>query len=154
MGAGASARELTAAFERNDSSAVVEVTGKILAEDQAGIRAHVLRAIALRNLERHVEADFHRGGAIAMLKSILRTGDGRGPKTAWTVFQVREEYEVMKALGLRVESQTLKDEDGRQFDVLKARAPKDGRGVDVYFDITEVFAEEGRVFSRVPANTP
>jgi hypothetical protein len=154
MGPGRFAAELTAAFNKDDAAAVLDVTGKILADDQANIRAHMLRAVALRKLERHTEADFHRAVAMAMLKSIFRTGDGRSPKTAWTVFQVREEYEVMKALGLLVESQNLTHEGPKQLDVLEGSAPKDGRRVRVYFDITEVFAEEGRAFSGVGSTPP
>jgi hypothetical protein len=151
MGAGAFAQELSVAFEKNDWSAVLDVTAKILPDDQADIRAHMLRAVALRKLERHTEADFHRAVAIAMLKSIFKTGDGHGPETAWTVFQVREEYEVMKALGFLVESQSLKHEGGKHLDILEGSASKDGRRVRVYFDISEVFAEEGRAFSGIGA---
>jgi hypothetical protein len=154
MGPGAFAKELSAAFEKNDWPAVLDVTAKILPDDQADLRAHMLRAVALRKLERHGEADFHRAVAMAMLKSIFKTGDGRGPATAWTVFQVREEYEVMKALGFQVESQSLKNEGGKQLDILEGSAAKDGRRVHVYFDISEVFAEEGRAFSGIGAPKP
>lgn len=137
--------ELSVAFDKGDSKATVEVTKRLLAHDQTDIRAHVLRGMALRKMERTAEADFHRGVALALLNSITNSGDGRSVKTAWTVFQVKEEYEVVKALGGLVQSQSLISEGGRHFDVLEARRPLDGGDtIRVYFDVTELFAEQAR----------
>jgi hypothetical protein len=113
--------DLTAASARNDSPAVVNVTSKVLASDQADIRAHMLRAVALAKMQRAAEADFHRSVAMGLIKSIMRTGDGRGVKSAWTVFRVSEEYEVIKVLGCIVESQALSSDGDRRFDILEAR---------------------------------
>lgn len=135
---------LTTAFDGNDSRAILEITAKILADDQADIRAHMLRAIALRKVGRSREADFHRAVALGLIDSIVRTGDGRAAKSAWTVFRVKEEYEVIKVMGCTVESQSLISEGGRRFDILEARKAPAGPTIRAYFDITELFAEEGR----------
>lgn len=137
-------RGLTTAFEANDPRAILEVTAKILADDQADIRAHMLRAIALRRVGRSPEADFHRAVALGLIDSIVRTGDGRAAKSAWTVFRVKEEYEVIKVMGCTVESQSLISEGGRRFDILEVRKAPAGPTIRAYFDITEVFAEEAR----------
>ena len=139
--------ELSAAFDKGDSKATVAVTKTILAEDQADIRAHMLRGIALRKMGRAKEADFHRGVALALIDSIMKSGDGRGAKSAWTVFQVAEEYEVIKVLGGLVESQSLTSKGGRYFDVLEFRRPQGGETIRVYFDITEFFEERARNLS-------
>ena len=51
---------LTQAFQKSDNQGILDVTGKILPGDQADIRAHMLRAVALRRLGREKEANFHR----------------------------------------------------------------------------------------------
>lgn len=50
-------------------------------------------------MERAKEADFHRAVAVTLIKSIMKSGDGRGVGSAWTVFQVKEEYEVINVPG-------------------------------------------------------
>jgi hypothetical protein len=138
--------ELTAALDRGDFPAVVDLTSQVLASDEADIRAHMLRAVALGKLQRPAEADFHRGVAVGMIKSIMRTGDGRAVSSAWTVFRVKEEYEIIKVLGCAVVSQSLTSDGARQLDVLEARRPRDGATIRVYFDITELMAEETKLF--------
>jgi hypothetical protein len=137
---------LTQAFQKSDNQGIVDVTSKILPGDQADIRAHMLRAVALRRLGREKEANFHRETAIGLIESIVHTGDGRGFDSAWTVFRVKEEYEVLKAGGYLVEGQSLAAHGGRHFDILDARKAEGGTKFRAHFDITEMFAEEGRAF--------
>jgi hypothetical protein len=140
--------ELSAAFEGGRSPAVVDVTTRILAHDPTDIRAHMFRGMALRKLERSQEAEFHRRVAIALLNSIVGGGDGKSADSAWTVYQVKEEYEVIKTLGGLVESQSLASKGGKMLDVLEARRPAGGKPFRVYFDITELFAEGERRMRR------
>jgi hypothetical protein len=137
---------LTRAFESGDNEKIVEITARILSGDQADIRAHMLRAVALRKLGREKEANFHREAAIGLIESIVRGGDGRSFDTAWTVYRVKEEYEVLKADGYLVERQSLTSHGNRNFDVLDARKPDGSARFRAHFDITEMFAEEGRAF--------
>lgn len=149
---GALERELSAAFDQDDQRAIVDITARILTDDEADIRAHMLRSIALRKLQRTREADFHRGVALALIQSVMATGDGRSLESAWTVFRVKEEYEIIKVLGCLVESQALKSNGDRMFDVLVARKAQGGGVIRVHFDITELFAEEGRNLRRRSAD--
>jgi hypothetical protein len=137
---------LTEAFNSGNNEAILTVTSKSLPGDQADIRAHMLRAVALRRLGREKEANFHRELAIGLIQSIVQTGDGRSFETAWTVFRVKEEYEVLKAGGYLVEQQALTAHGGRRFDILDARKPDGSAKFRAHFDITELFAEEGRAF--------
>ena len=136
--------DLSAATERDDFPAALEITGKILASDQADIRSHLLRAVALDKLQRQAEVPFHLQVAGRMFKSIVQTGDGRGIKTAWTVYRVKEEYDLVRFLGFGVESQALDGVGKRSFDILTIREAKDKPAARVYFDVTELFAEEQR----------
>jgi hypothetical protein len=135
---------LTEAFKKDDSPAILEATRKLLADDQADIRGHMLRAVTLRRLGRESEANFHRQAAIGLVESIVSGGDGRSFATAWTVFRVKEEYEVLKAAGYLVERQSMIPHGDRSFDVIDARKVDGGEKFRAHFDITELFAEEGR----------
>ncbi len=140
--------ELSAAFEKEDFAAVVDVTSKLLLGDPADIRSHMLRAFALSKVQQTDKAEFHRNVAIAMIESIVKKGDGRSFATAWTAFRVPEEYEVMKVLGLVVDSQALADEGERSYDILEAHKPDGRQAFRFYFDVTELLDEEGRMFNH------
>lgn len=140
--------QLTASFDSNDVRGILDATAAILLHDQADIRAHMLRAVALTRVGREFEARFHRSIAIALLASIAKTGDGRAFDSAWTVFRVKEEYEILKARGYIVEQQSLTTHNRRTFDVLQARAIKSNDVADWYFDVTELFAQRRRRFDR------
>jgi hypothetical protein len=136
--------KLLDAFEKQDADGVLATTAAILAVDQANIRAHMLRTVALRKLNRGPEADFHRAVAIGLIDSIVHSGDGHSFKTAWTVFRVKEEYEILKVLGVDFDRQSLTSDGDQKFDLLDAHDPESGQKVRVYFNISELFAEEGR----------
>jgi hypothetical protein len=143
MNALAANKRLSTAFANGDTGAALEATGKILEEDQADIRAHMLRAVVLRQAGKVAEANFQREIALALIQSIVEGGDGRGFDSAWTVFREKEEYEVLKSKGYLVDSQALVPHGERTFDVLQAHKPQGGEKVEAYFDITELFAQEG-----------
>jgi len=102
--------------------------------------------VVLRRAGKVAEANYQREIAIALIESIVQGGDGRGFDSAWTVFREKEEYEVLKSKGYLVESQSLVPHGGRTFDVLRAHKPEGGEKIEAYFDITELFAQEGSAF--------
>jgi hypothetical protein len=130
---------------RSESAAgVVDASAALLASDQADINAHLLRASALRKTDHLAEAEFHRAVAQGLIDSITHAGDGQTPESAWTVYRVKEEYEVLKAKHARFLSQSRSNEGNRSFDVLEAERTDDGAKLRLYFEITELMAEQAR----------
>src|SRR5690606_34167972 len=72
--------------------------------------------------------------------SILASGDGKTPKTAYKVISIPEEYMTLWRLGLVVEEQSLVESDGRQYDAMRVKHRKTGEESVIYFDI-QVFAK-------------
>lgn len=136
--------KLGEASAKNDDAAVLDLLAQILTDDQTSIRAHILRGMSLRRMGRVAEADFHREIAKVTIETIVSRGDGRGFDSAWTVYRVQEEPEVLKALGCVVESQSVGSHGGRRFDVLLTRKVDSGEAMELYFDVTEMFAEDVR----------
>lgn len=129
---------------RSDSAAgVIDASAALLASDQADINAHVLRGNALRKTDHVTEADFHRAVAQGLIDSIIHAGDGQSAESAWTVYRVKEEYEVLKAKNARFTSQSRINVGARTLDLLDAERD-DGEKLHVYFDITELTAEQAR----------
>src|SRR4051812_7870887 len=92
-------RRLTDAFGAGNGPAILDLTAQLLGRNEADIRAHMLRAISARQAGDESEARTHHDLAIALLESIMQGGDGQGIASAWTVYNVSEEYEVLKAKG-------------------------------------------------------
>ena len=73
------------------------------------------------------------------IAKIMAHGDGRSPETAYKVGSVRDEYEVVRALGLTVKSQALVG--GRKpYDVLEV-ADAHGNVLKLWFDIGAFYPE-------------
>lgn len=104
--------------------------------------------MALRRVGRVTDADFHREVARVLVESIVGSSDGRGFDSAWVVFRGKEEAEVLKALGCAVESQNPTVHGERKFDVLLTRKVDSGEARELYFDVTELRAEELRTPGR------
>jgi len=137
-------QERLADAAKSDSAAgIVDASAAVLAADQADINAHSLRSEALRKTDHLTEADFHRTVAQALIDSIIHAGNGLNPDSAWTVYRVKEEYEVLRAKHARFVSQSRVNVGNRTLDLLDAELA-DGHQLHVYFDVTELLAEQAR----------
>jgi hypothetical protein len=145
---------LNEAMQTGDDARVLHAAHLALVRDCAYIRGHIVAGNLKRKQGDIAEADLHRAYATGLLDSIVASGDGKTAATAFVVFHVREEYELMRASGFRVLRQALHDEGGRTYDVLtvepEARAKSAAAAPErtVYFDITELFAQEARLFEK------
>jgi hypothetical protein len=94
------------------------------------IDAHFISAVALEELGRPAESREHQRWFRGLVESVLASGDGRTPATAYVVISVFEEYSVLRALRLRHRSQVLLKE---QIDALAVER-EDGSRTTVYFN--------------------
>lgn len=65
------------------------------------------RLAILLELERPAESKVHELWFRGLISSVLESGDGRTPETAYVTISVPEEYAVVAAFGLRSVSQSL-----------------------------------------------
>jgi tetratricopeptide (TPR) repeat protein len=77
------------------------------------------------------------------ISSILATGDGEGPATAYVVISTSDEYTLMEFLGLKVSGQLLSENNGHYFDILTGITPA-GKEKQVYFNIDKPFSSLGK----------
>lgn len=113
----------------------LEYAGKILKQNYVYINAHLVSSIAFgetKNLER---ASYHRRIADGLIQSILKSGDGKSPETAYVVITTAEEYTLFNVLGLRPVSQSLLHEKGHSYDKMDAKNPQTNQTTTFYFNI-------------------
>lgn len=94
------------------------------------IDAHFISAVALSELGRSEESKEHVRWFRGLVDSVLASGDGRTPATAYVVVSVSEEYAVLRALRLRHRSQAVTTEG---IDVMSVET-ETGRATTVYFN--------------------
>jgi hypothetical protein len=115
------------ALDQEDWPKALEITEGWLGTCPTDIDAHLIRAIAFEQTgdaagyERHIR--WMRG----LVESILDSGTGASPDSAYSVISVSEEYSILRVLGLDFDDQaTLKgdidlligvDEDGKKHEL-------------------------------------
>jgi|GEM_PF-1463182 len=126
--------EFGIAMKAKDNKKIEELADKILEIDFTDIRFHMMKAYAMKANGKDFE--FHKIMVQRLEESILASGDGKSPETAFHVAQVKEEYAILNSFGLQVTSQSLSHMGNHSFDVMECQS-KDGKNYTIYFDITE-----------------
>lgn len=80
--------------------------------------------------------DKHRDIAEGLVRSVVASGDGRTPKTAYRAISIPEEYMTLWFLGLDVIKQELDEGKHGTFDVFTV-TDREGSKQKVYFDISK-----------------
>ena len=75
------------------------------------------------------------------IAKIMARADGASPETAYKVASVRDEYEIVAALGLTVKSQALVMRGKKAYDLLEVADPRDGSPRRLWFDINSFYPE-------------
>lgn len=122
--------ELGAQAQAKDWSGIVATSGPWLESCPVDLDVQFLRAVALKETGRAEESDLHLGWYKGLAESVLASGDGRTPETAWVVISVHEEYAVLRGLRVKPVSQELLDGNIDAVEVER----RDGKRVTLYFD--------------------
>jgi hypothetical protein len=93
---------------------------KIIDREFTNVRAHFYAAISCDSTNMPHAAEFHRWIWTKLLHSILSSGDGKSPQTAYVVISIAEEYRVLQARGLQLLQQALIEDSIGAFDALTA----------------------------------
>jgi len=122
---------------------LLHATDATLNQCPVDIDAHVLQAIALSGLSRKAEAKIHRQWWHGLVESILNSGDGRSPETAWVVISVSEEYSILHALGLQSHGQAVLNHN---IDALKVAWK--GEMITLFFNFTASARRMDKAFNK------
>ena len=89
------------------------------------------------------KAEFHKAVFLGLVRSILNSGDGKSLEKAWVVINVREEYVLLRVLGFRPSGQSLVNQNGHSYDVMKVKNAEDGTEQTIYFNVDIPFKHNG-----------
>jgi hypothetical protein len=141
---------IVAAMEASDWSRAVDLSEAWLAGCPVDAQVHRFAAVALLELDRQAESQGHQLWYRGLIRSILATGDGKTPATAFVTISVAEEYAVLSAFDLRKLSQALQRDP--LVDAITAEDRSGGRAT-IYFNPAAYFERVSRE-RDAPARKP
>jgi hypothetical protein len=100
------------------------------------VKPHVYAATACEALGETEGQRHHEHCIRGLLASIMNSGDGRTPETAFVVIGVWEEYDVLDALKLETIRQALVPMGDRRVDQLTVLSQESSETFDLYYDVT------------------
>ncbi len=130
------------ALNAKDYPAALKQAETVLASNYVNIDAHFVAYVANREMGATDRAEFHHTVFLGLIDSIRSSGDGKSPATAWVVISVDEEYVLLQALGFKPSGQSLLQQNGHPFDVMKAKSG-DGTEQTFYFNVDILFKHYG-----------
>jgi hypothetical protein len=130
------------ALNAKDYPSALKSAEEVLASEYVNIDAHFVAYLASKQMGAADKAEFHHAVFKGLVDSILNSGDGLSPKTAWVVISVHEEYFILHVLGMRPSSQSVLQSDGHSYDKMTV---KDENGVEhiFYFNVDIPFKHYG-----------
>jgi hypothetical protein len=123
------------AFKTGDYAKASALAESVLVEVYVDIRAHKIAELSYRHLADEDRATLHNRWAVGLLRSILSSGDGKSPETAYVVISVEEEYDLMSALGLKLKQQALVHQGDHDYDRMEVSANGKDRPQVLFFNI-------------------
>jgi|ERR1043165_4984931 hypothetical protein len=107
---------------------------RALQKNYVDITVHYAAHRCHTELKNRDKARFHHQIFDGLLKSILSSGDGKSPASAYVVISPEEEYAVLTFCGLRQISQAAVKENGHSYDRIIAQEDNGTKEYHVYFN--------------------
>jgi len=141
------------AVKEHQRSRAIELAEHLLDQGFVDWDAHMDCFGIYTELGDTAKATFHLQAAIALVASIMRTGDGKTKETAFEVISDREEYYALTSLGLPylgpdVSSQSEVMDGAHHYDRWSVRDPKRNEVVEVFFNTDQFSQTKSRVGNR------
>jgi len=138
------AHEMIPAAIAGDCPKAMKIARTVIESAFIHADAHTIVALCAGKAGDDAGEQAERKIAVGLMRSILNSGDGKTPQTAYRVVTVWEEYSVLQLLKLRKTVQRLVSVDGHAYDVLDAKRDGQDSVVSVYFRIDGILAQLDR----------
>ncbi|HWG21935.1 MAG TPA: DUF4919 domain-containing protein [Terracidiphilus sp.] len=131
------------ALDARDFPKALKSAETVLASEYVNIDAHFVAFSACKQMGAMDQAQFHLTIFRGLIDSIRSSGDGSSPEKAWVVITVHEEYVLLRVLGFRPSGQSVMNQNGHSYDVMKVKNAKDGSDQTFYFNVDIPFKHYG-----------
>jgi len=86
---------------------------------------------------------------LGLFSSVLKSGDGKSPETAFVVIAVDEEYSVLETASLTPVKQALVNHGGSAFDRFEVKLPESEKTATLFFNVDRPRAQLARTLQNM-----
>lgn len=127
--------QMKKAFTAGDCPAAMAHAKEIFEVNLVQIDAHFVTAVCQRKAGNEEEARREHAMLMGLIKSVLGSGDGKSPETAFVVIAIEEEYSVLATFSLTLVSQALVNLGASAFDRMEVKKRDSDETVTLYFNV-------------------
>jgi hypothetical protein len=127
--------EMFEALRNKDYEKAVSAAQSVLEKKFVDIEAHFVSSIAFREIKNFERYNFHHFVTRGLVDSILDSGDGKTPETAFIVIETGEEYTLLGMIGFEVVRQSLIKSNGHSYDKIETKHRKTGEPAVFFFNV-------------------
>lgn len=124
--------EMVTALDTGDFEYALELANEFLSINYIFPEAHIVAIHSYDALNKPEEADFHRYVLNGLIESILASGDGVTPQSAYKIVLIEEEYLILEVRGIK--DTINREEFVEGCDAFDGIDPTSGQVVTIYFD--------------------
>lgn len=110
--------------------------------------AHKIAGFCLKKAGNEEEARRHYAMFLGLFSSVLKSGDGLSPQTAFVVIAVDEEYNVLETASFTPVKQERVNHGGSAFDRFEVKLPESDRTATLFFNVDRPHAQLARTLQK------
>ncbi len=129
-------KEFFTAMNEGRFEECIKIANTYLQTDYISLPAHYALLVCNKEVENNEISDFHQYVLNGLIESILNSGDGKDPSTAFITISAEELYAFLQLNGLKAQEQALVRKDGKIYDKMSVIGSKTEKEFSLYFDVT------------------
>jgi hypothetical protein len=110
--------------------------------------AHKIAGFCQKKAGNEEEARRHYAMFLGLFSSVLKSGDGLSPETAFVVIAVDEEYNVLETASFTPVKQERVNHGGSAFDRFEVKLPESDRTATLFFNVDRPHAQLARTLQK------
>jgi hypothetical protein len=142
--------KLKKAYDARDCPSAMAHAKEVFEVNFVHMEAHKIAAFCQKKAGNDEEARRHYAMFMGLFSSVLKSGDGKSPETAFVVIAVDEEYSVLETTSFTPVKQALVNHGGSAFDrfEVKWRDSDSDQTVTLFFNVDRPHAQLARTLQK------
>jgi hypothetical protein len=140
--------KLKKAYDAGDCPSAMAHAREVFEVNFVHMEAHKIAAFCLKKAGNEEEARREYAMFLGLFSSVLKSGDGKSPETAFVVIAVDEEYSVLETASLTPVKQALVNHRGSAFDRFEVKLPESDQTVTLFFNVDRPHAQLARTLQK------
>jgi hypothetical protein len=140
--------KLKKAYDAGDCPSAMAHAREVFEVNFVHMEAHKITAFCLRKAGNEEEARREYAMFLGLFSSVLKSGNGMSPETAFVVIAVDEEYSVLETLSLTPVKQERVNHRGSAVDRFEVKLPESDQTATLFFNVDRPQAQLARTLQK------